>query len=141
MKNTSMNLVVMMIAWWVICYGIASFGDGTLGDFIGTDGFFCHFDQDILGTAVTAEAAMMMLFGLAFCAVSLAVVWGIMLKRIKFGAYAVFALIFGTLIYPIMVYLVWGSGPVGRWWQAGDGLCQLVGRTPHWRFCCFEWTC
>ena len=62
-----MNLAVVTIAWWAIGYGIAGFGDGTLGDFIGTDGFFFHFDQDILGTAVTADAAMLMLFGLDNC--------------------------------------------------------------------------
>jgi len=129
------NLAVVTIAWWAIGYGIAGFGDGTLGNYVGTDGFFFHFDQDILGTAVTADAAMLMLFGLAFCAVSLAIVWGTTLERIKFGAYAAFAVVFGALIYPIVAHSVWGGGllsdvggkPVMDF--AGSSVVHLTGAT------------
>ena len=34
------------------------------------------------------------LFQFAFCAVSLAIVWGSTLERIKFGAYVIFAVVF-----------------------------------------------
>lgn len=129
------NLGVVTIAWWAIGYGIAGFGDGGLEKFIGTDGFFFHFDQDILGTAVTADAAMLMLFGLAFCAVSLAIVWGTTLERIKFSAYVVYAFIFGALIYPIVAHSVWGGGllsdvggkPVMDF--AGSSVVHLTGAT------------
>ena len=129
------NLAVVTIAWWAIGYGISGFGDGGLADFVGTDGFFFHFDQDILGAAVTADAAMLMLFGLAFCAVSLAIVWGTTLERIKFGAYAVFAVVFGALIYPIVAHSVWGGGllsdvggkPVMDF--AGSSVVHLTGAT------------
>jgi len=104
------NLAVVTIAWWAIGYGIAGFGEGTLSNFVGTDGFFFHFDQDILGTAVTADTAMLMLFGLAFCAVSLAIVWGTTLERIKFSAYVIYAVVFGALIYPVIAHSVWGGG-------------------------------
>ncbi|HMT05308.1 MAG: ammonium transporter [Solirubrobacterales bacterium] len=129
------NLGVVTIAWWAIGYGIAGFGDGGLEKFIGTDGFFFHFDQDILGTAVTADTAMLMLFGLAFCAVSLAIVWGTTLERIKFSAYVVYAVIFGALIYPIVAHSVWGGGllsdvggkPVMDF--AGSSVVHLTGAT------------
>jgi Amt family ammonium transporter len=129
------NFAVVTIAWWAIGYGIAGFGDGGLADFVGTDGFFFHFDQDILGTAVTADTSMLMLFGLAFCAVSLAIVWGTTLERIKFGAYAVFAVIFGALIYPMVAHSVWGGGllsdvggkPVMDF--AGSSVVHLTGAT------------
>lgn len=129
------NLGIVTIAWWAIGYGIAGFGTGSLGDFIGTDGFFFHFDQDILGTAVTADAAMLMLFGLAFCAVSLAIVWGTTLERIKFSAYVIYAVVFGALIYPIIAHSVWGGGllsdvggkPVMDF--AGSSVVHLTGAT------------
>jgi len=129
------NLAIVTIAWWAIGYGIAGFGEGSLANFVGTDGFFFHFDQDILGTAVTADAAMLMLFGLAFCAVSLAIVWGTTLERIKFGAYAAFAVVFGALIYPIVAHSVWGGGllsdvggkPVMDF--AGSSVVHLTGAT------------
>jgi Amt family ammonium transporter len=129
------NLAVVTIAWWAIGYGIAGFGEGSLANFVGTDGFFFHFGQDILGTAVTADAAMLMLFGLAFCAVSLAIVWGTTLERIKFAPYAIFALVFGALIYPIVAHSVWGGGlladvggkPVMDF--AGSSVVHLTGAT------------
>jgi Amt family ammonium transporter len=51
-----------------------------------------------------------MLYGLAFCAVSLAIVWGTTLERIKFGAYVVYAIVFGAVIYPLIAHAVWGGG-------------------------------
>ncbi len=129
------NLAIVTIAWWAIGYGIAGFGTGTFADYIGTDGFFFHFDQDILGTAVTADTAMLMLFGLAFCAVSLAIVWGTTLERIKFSAYVIYAVVFGALVYPIIAHSVWGGGllsdvggkPVMDF--AGSSVVHLTGAT------------
>jgi Amt family ammonium transporter len=129
------NFAIVSIAWWAIGYGIAGFGEGSLANFIGTDGFFFHFGQDILGDAVTAETAMFMLFGMSFCAVSLAIVWGTTLERIKFGAYAVFAVVFGALIYPMVAHSVYGGGllsdidgkPVMDF--AGSSVVHLTGAT------------
>ena len=59
---------------------------------------------------MTGETAMLMLYGLAFCAVSLAIVWGTTLERIKFGAYVVYAIVFGAVIYPLVAHAVWGGG-------------------------------
>ena len=53
---------------------------------------------------------MLMLYGLAFCAVSLAIVWGTTLERIKFGAYVIYAIVFGAVIYPLIAHAVWGGG-------------------------------
>ncbi len=104
------NLAVVTIAWWAIGYGV----NGSGNDFFGNDGFFFHFGQTIgsgaEATVVTADDTMMMLFGLAFCAVSLAIVWGTTLERIKFGAYVIYAIVFGALIYPLVAHSVWGGG-------------------------------
>ncbi len=51
-----------------------------------------------------------MLFGMLFCAVSLAIVWGTTLERIKFAAYAIYALVFGAVIYPLVAHGVYGGG-------------------------------
>src|SRR5215212_8978463 len=39
-------------------------------------------------------------FQFAFCAVSLAIVWGTTLERIKFGVYIIYSIVFASLIYP-----------------------------------------
>ena len=104
------NFAICTIAWWAIGYGIA---EGGGNDFFGDSGFFFHFDQEVAGELVTGESAMLMLYGLAFCAVSLAIVWGTTLERIKFGAYVIYAAVFGAIIYPLIAHAVWGGGLLG----------------------------
>lgn len=105
------NLAIVTIAWWAIGYGVA---EGGGNDFFGTSGFFFHFDQTIgqgeEAFNVAGSDAMLMLYGMAFCAVSLAIVWGTTLERIKFGAYVIYAIVFGAVIYPLVAHAVWGGG-------------------------------
>ena len=101
------NFAIVTIAWWAIGYGIAEGGGNKI---FGDSGFFFHFNQTVAGELVTGETAMLMLYGLAFCAVSLAIVWGTTLERIKFGAYVVYAIVFGAVIYPLVAHAVWGGG-------------------------------
>jgi Amt family ammonium transporter len=49
-------------------------------------------------------------FQFVFCAVSLAIVWGTTLERIKFGVYVIYAIIFSSLIYPLASHWVFGGG-------------------------------
>ena len=56
------------------------------------------------------------LFQFAFCAVSLAIVWGSTLERIKYCAYVIYAIVFASIIYPIGSHWVFGGG----WLQNGD---------------------
>jgi Amt family ammonium transporter len=104
------NFAVVTIAWWAV--GYATNGPGN--DVFGTSGFFFHFDQRIGSGAkafnVSGSDAMLMLNGLAFCAVSLAIVWGTTLERIKFGACVVYAIVFGAIVYPLIAHAVWGGG-------------------------------
>ena len=105
------NLAIVTIAWWALGYGVA---EGGGNDLFGTSGFFFHFDQ-VVGQGeeafnVAGSDAMLMLFGLAFCAVSLAIVWGTTLERIKFGAYVIYAAVFGAVVYPLVAHAVWGGG-------------------------------
>jgi ammonium transporter, Amt family len=105
------NLAIVTIAWWAIGYGIAEGGGNKI---FGDSGFFFHFGQTIgsgeEAIQVAGPDAMLMLYGLAFAAVSLAIVWGTTLERIKFGAYVIYAIVFGALIYPLIAHAVWGGG-------------------------------
>src|SRR5215217_8212053 len=64
------------------------------------------------------------LFQVAFCAVSLAVVWGTMLERTKFAVYVVFAVVFAGLIYPMVGHWIWGGG-----WLTDLGMQDFAGST------------
>ncbi|HET8786646.1 MAG TPA: hypothetical protein VFM38_13490, partial [Candidatus Limnocylindrales bacterium] len=104
------NLGIVTIAWWAVGYGLSGFGN----DVFGNDGFFFHIGQTIGSGAdafnVAGSDAMLMLYGLAFAAVSLAIVWGTTLERIQFSAYVIYAVIFGAVIYPLVAHSVWGGG-------------------------------
>jgi Amt family ammonium transporter len=65
------------------------------------------------------------LFQFAFCAVSLAIVWGTTLERIKFGAYVIYATVFAAVIYPIGAHWVFGGG----WLQTGGFFLDDLGLT------------
>ncbi len=100
------NLGIATIAWWAVGYGIAGFGN----DFFGTDGFLFQFNQDIDGVSVGGADTALMLFGMLFCCVSLAIVWGTTLERIKFSAYVIYAAVFAAVIYPLVAHGVYGGG-------------------------------
>ena len=71
-------------------------------------------------------------FQFVFCAVSLAIVWGTTIERIKFGAYLIYAVVFSALIYPVISHWIFGGG----WLQAElrhAGLRRLDGRAPDRR--------
>src|SRR5690606_29284026 len=80
------------------------------------------------------DTAMFMLFQFMFCAVSLAIVWGTTLERIKFSAYVIYAIVFAAIIYPLGAHWIFGGGflaEIGGGVQdfAGSTVVHLVGAT------------
>jgi ammonium transporter, Amt family len=122
------NFSIAAIMYWAVGFAFA-FG-GPLGHIIGTDGFFLRDFGDpqtafpIMGLSdATVEAKWF--FQFVFCAVSLAIVWGTTLERIKFGVYVIYAVVFAALIYPIASGWVFGGG----WLQANIGMQDFAGST------------
>jgi Amt family ammonium transporter len=122
------NFSIAGIMYWAVGFAFA-FGGG-LGHIIGTDGFFLIKFGDpqqafpIMGLSdATIEAKWF--FQFVFCAVSLAIVWGTTLERIKFGVYVIYAIVFSALIYPIASGWVFGGG----WLQANLGMQDFAGST------------
>jgi len=122
------NFSIAGIMYWAVGFAFA-FGGG-LGHLIGTDGFFLRAFGDpqeafpIMGLSdATIEAKWF--FQFVFCAVSLAIVWGTTLERIKFGVYIIYAVVFSALIYPIASGWVFGGG----WLQANLGMQDFAGST------------
>jgi ammonium transporter, Amt family len=122
------NFSIAGIMYWLVGFAFA-FGGG-LGHVIGTDGFMLVDFGDpqeafpIMGLSdATIEAKWF--FQFVFCAVSLAIVWGTTLERIKFGVYIIYAVVFSALIYPIASGWVFGGG----WLQANLGMQDFAGST------------
>jgi Amt family ammonium transporter len=120
------NFSIAAIMYWAIGFAFA-FG---IGDIIGHDGFFLRDYGDplkafpVMGLSdATIESKWF--FQFVFCAVSLAIVWGTTLERIKFGVYILYAIVFAGFIYPIASHWVFGGG----WLQTNLGMQDFAGST------------
>ncbi len=120
------NFSIAAIAYWAVGFAFA-FGPGEI---IGSTGYMLRGFGDpleafsVMGLSnATIEAKW--LFQFAFCAVSLAIVWGTTIERIKFGVYIIYGIIFAAIIYPIGSHWVFGGG----WLQANLGMQDFAGST------------
>jgi len=136
------NYSIAAVGYWAVGFAFA-FGAGSVIGHAG--GFFLHGYGDplkafpIMGLSdATIESKWF--FQFVFCAVSLAIVWGTTLERIKFGVYVIYAVIFSTIIYPIGSHWVFGGGFLqhGGWLGthiagmqdfAGSTAVHLIGAT------------
>jgi Amt family ammonium transporter len=120
------NLSIAGLAYWICGFAFA-FG---VGKIMGTDGFLLQGYGDpkdafpAMGFSdVSIETKFF--FQFTFCAVSLAIVWGTTLERIKFMAYVLYAIVFAAFVYPIGSHWVFGGG----WLQASLGMQDFAGST------------
>jgi Amt family ammonium transporter len=118
------NFSIAAVCWYFVGFAFA-FGSepSGLGGFIGGTGFMLQGFGDpatafpVMGLS-NATVESKFFFQFVFCAVSLAIVWGSTLERIKFGVYIIYAVVFASVIYPIGAHWVFGGGFL----QAGDWL-------------------
>jgi ammonium transporter, Amt family len=120
------NFSIAALAYWAIGFAFA-FGNG---DLIGTHGFLLRDygdPQQAFGIMGLSDATIesKWLFQFSFCAVSLAIVWGTTLERIKFAVYIIYAIVFAAVIYPIASHWVFGGG----WLQSNLGMQDFAGST------------
>jgi Amt family ammonium transporter len=100
------NFSISSIVWWAVGFAIA-FGGPLAPDLHGgRAGFF--------------------FFQFVFCAVSLAIVWGTTLERIKFIAYPIYAIVFSAVIYPLIAHWIFGGGVLA---SVGSGVQDFAGST------------
>ena len=125
-----MNFSIASLCYWAVGFALA-FGGASW--FAGSHAFFLHTghtpadaakDIPFLATYDISPGALLF-FQFVFCAVSLAIVWGTTLERIKWQAYAIYAVIFSALIYPIVSHWIFGGG----WLQHTTGMQDFAGST------------
>src|SRR3712207_1649391 len=121
------NLAIAALLFWAVGFALA-FGDGNA--IIGTQGWFLAVSEsqvnDVYGGLAWTQVPLSakFLFQVAFCAVSLAIVWGTMLERTRFAVYVIFAVVFAGLIYPMVGHWIWGGG-----WLTELGMQDFAGST------------
>ena len=119
------NLSIAALCYWAVGFALAF---GGAGWFAGTHGTFLGTTNGDLFPAMgfsNASVPAKFFFQFVFCAVSLAIVWGTTLERIKFGVYLIYAVVFSSVIYPIISHWIFGGG----WLQANFGMQDFAGST------------
>ena len=124
------NFSIASLCYWACGFALAF---GGLGEIAGTHGFFLDVGSSIeeAGASIpfvetySISPAAFMFFQFVFCAVSLAIVWGATLERIKFGAYVIYAIVFSAVLYPILSHWIFGGG----WLQVNVGMQDFAGST------------
>jgi Amt family ammonium transporter len=125
------NFAICALLFYAVGFAF-SFGAGN--QIIGTHGFFlagdnagANFPLAYSGPKSTGHVTVETLwfFQFVFCAVSLAIVWGTTLERIKFGVYIIYAVVFSAIIYPIGAHWIFGGG----WLATKFGMQDFAGST------------
>ena len=130
------NYSICALAYWAIGFALAFGGAGAIagthGAFLNVSGEPAHSGIPLVETLGISPAAFLF-FQFVFCAVSLAIVWGTTLERIKFSAYVIYAVIFSALIYPVLSHWIFGGGwlasSIGMQDFAGSTVVHLIGAT------------
>jgi Amt family ammonium transporter len=120
------SMAVGAIAYYACGFAFA-FGNG---DIIGSTGFLLQGygdPQKAFGIMGLSDALIesKWLFQCAFACVTLGIVWGSTLERIKFHAHVIFAVVFVGFVYPLASHWVFGGG----WLQTNIGMQDFAGST------------
>jgi Amt family ammonium transporter len=116
-------LGVATIAWALIGYSLA-FGDG--GGFVGNlDHAFLRDVGFEPREGTTIPHLLFMAFQGSFCILTVALVSGAVVERIRFGPYLVFVALWAVLVYPVMAHWVFGGG-----FLAEGGTLDFAGGVP-----------
>ncbi|MCX9074533.1 MAG: ammonium transporter [Candidatus Methanoperedens sp.] len=119
-------LALISVQWVLFGYSLAFGPDigGVIGnlDWIGLNGV----GQDPNATyAATIPALAFMIFQAMFAVITVALITGAFVERIKFSAFMIFAFLWATLVYDPIAHWVWGAGG----WLRNLGALDFAGGT------------
>ncbi len=129
-KNT-LNTFMMCVAaiaiagvtWALIGYSLAFDGEGALIGGLG------HFALDGVGFEPRGEGTiphlLFMAFQGTFCIITVALIAGAVVERMRFGAFMVFAALWSVVVYAVLAHWAFGGG-----WLAAQGTLDFAGGVP-----------
>jgi Amt family ammonium transporter len=116
-------IAVAMVTWAVVGYSLAFDGDGSL---IGGLGYAGMQGVDFVPReGTTIPHLVFFAFQATFCIITVALVSGAVVERMRFGAFLVFAALWSLLVYAVLAHWAFGGG----WLQAG-GTLDFAGGVP-----------
>jgi ammonium transporter, Amt family len=116
-------IAVAAVTWAVIGYSLAFDGDG---DLIG--GLDYTFLNNVTFTpreGTTIPHLLFMAFQATFCIITVALVSGAVVERMRFSAFLVFAALWSILVYAVMAHWAFGGG-----WLIEGGTLDFAGGVP-----------
>ena len=108
---------------WMVCGYTLAFGPDLGGVLGGSSHFFLHGIgvNDLSGTIPTF---VFVVFQMTFAAITVALISGSVVERMKFASWLVFAALWLTLVYSPVCHWVWGGG-----WLGSHGALDFAGGT------------
>jgi Amt family ammonium transporter len=113
-------LAVATVTWAVVGYSIAFDGDGSI-----VGGFGHAFMQGVdfaPRDGTTIPHLVFFAFQASFCIITVALVSGAVVERMRFGAYLVFAALWSVLVYAVLAHWGFGGG-----WLIANGTLDFAG--------------
>jgi len=116
-------IAVATVTWAAVGYSFAFDGDGSI---IGGFGNAFLNGVDFLPReGTTIPELVFMAFQATFCIITVALVSGAVVERMRFSAFLVFAALWSVLVYAVLAHWAFGGG----WLQAG-GTLDFAGGVP-----------
>ena len=116
-------IAVATVTWALVGYSLAFDGDGSLIGGLGYVGLHGVGFEPREGT--TIPHLVFMAFQATFCIITVALVSGAVVERMRFGAFLVFAALWSVLVYAVLAHWAFGGG-----WLSANGTLDFAGGVP-----------
>ena len=116
-------IAVAMVTWALVGYSLAFDGTGDLIGGLGNAGLHQVGFAPRAGT--TIPELVFMAFQATFCIITVALVSGAVVERMRFGAFLLFAALWSVLVYAVLAHWAFGGG-----WLASNGTLDFAGGVP-----------
>ncbi len=117
-------IAVAMVTWAVVGYSLAFSGGegGVIGNF---DYAFLRDVTFVPRDGTTIPHLLFMAFQATFCIITVALISGAVVERMRFGAFLVFAALWSVLVYSVLAHWAFGGG-----WLQDNGTLDFAGGVP-----------
>jgi len=116
-------IAIAAVTWALVGYSLAFDGEGALIGGLG------HFALDGVGFEPRGEGTiphlLFMAFQGTFCIITVALISGAVVERMRFGAFMVFAALWSVVVYAVLAHWAFGGG-----WLAEQGTLDFAGGVP-----------
>src|SRR5919201_5137137 len=116
-------IAVAAVTWALIGYSLAF--DGTAAILGGLNHVALHDVGFAPREGTTIPQLVFMAFQATFCIITVALVSGAVVERMRFGAFLVFAALWSVLVYAVLAHWAFGGG-----WLQANGTLDFAGGVP-----------